>query len=432
MYIITDDLTDTRDIQIYPFPYGDFTVHLIDTPGFDDTYRRDIDVLKDVSFWLSKAYKDDIKLTGIIYLHRISDPRLGGVALKDLTMFKKLCGEESFASVALVTTFWADVIPRVGESREAELKKTEEFYGAMLRRGSVMMRHENSENSAKTIISYLVNRGTTTVLHIQRELGDGKQLDETAAGAALEKDMIEQRALFDKRLEESTLMMQEAINANDQLRAAELAEQQREFKKKMDDAQRSRDELRVNMENLFKEKEEQFKAIQVQLEQERDERQKEVNARANDFLELQQALKGAEELSEERRKAHAEELARVQDKMQNLEEGIVLAREIEEKNRQMTENLRAAKLEEDRQRTELYETQKQLAELIAQQAKQPQNYQGSPPDYNAVLQTIQQETQQLQESGSGDSTAEEIAAGVTGAALGMAAAAPLAVLCTVM
>jgi hypothetical protein len=430
--MFADSLADTQAIQIYPCSYGDFTVHLIDTPGFDDTYRRDIDVLKDVSFWLSKAYKDDIELTGIIYLHRISDPRLGGVALKDLTMFKKLCGEESFASVALVTTFWEDVTPRAGENREAELKTTEEFFGAMLRRGSAMLRHENSEHSARSIISYLVNRGTTTVLHIQRELGDGKQLDETAAGAALEKDMIEQRALFNKRLEESALMMQEALNANDQRRAAELAEQQREFQRKMDDAQRSRDELRVNMEKLFKEKEEQFKSIQEQLEQERDERQKAVNARANDVLELQQALKGAEELFEERRKAQAEQLASLQEKTKNFEEGMALAREIEEKNKQMEENLYAAKLEDEKRRAELFETQKQMAELVAKQAQQPQNYQGSPPDYNDVLQTIQQETQQLQESGSSGSTAEEIAAGVTGAALGIAAAAPLAVLCTVM
>jgi hypothetical protein len=336
-------------------------------------------------------------------------------------MFKKLCGEESFASVALVTTFWEDVIPKVGENREAELKTTEEFYGAMLRRGSVMLRHENSENSARSVISYLVNRGTTTVL-----------LDETAAGAALEKDMVEQRALFNKRLEESAKMMQDALNANDQRRAAELAEQQREFKRRMDDAQRSRDELRVNMEKLFQEKEEQFKTIQVQLAQERDERQKAVNARANDVLELQQALKGAEELFEERRKAGAEELARVKEQNQTLEDGMALNRQIEERNKQMTENLLAAKMEDDKLRAKLFETQEQMAELIAKQAQQPQNYQGSPPDYHAVLQTIQQETQQLQESGSSDSIAEEIAAGVTGAALGMAAAAPLALLCAVM
>lgn len=89
-------------------------------------------------------------LTSIIYLYRISYPRLGGVALKDLTMFKKLCSEEIFALIALITTFWEDVIPKVSENREAELTTTDEFYGAMLRRGFVLLRHENSESSVRT------------------------------------------------------------------------------------------------------------------------------------------------------------------------------------------------------------------------------------------------------------------------------------------
>jgi hypothetical protein len=226
--------------------------------------------------------------------------------------------------------------------------------------------------------------------------------------------------------------MQEALNANDQRRAAELAEQQRDFQKKIDDAQRSRDELRINMEKLFKEKEEQFKAMQEQLKQERDDRQKEMDARAKDVFEYQQALKGAEELFEERRKIQAEELISLKEQNRKVEESLVLARQIEEKNKQMEENLRLARIEEDQRRAELFETQKQMAELVAKQARQPQNYQGDPPGYDAVLQNIQLETEQLQAPGSGNSTAEEIAAGVAGAALGIAAVAPLAVLCTVM
>lgn len=389
-------------------------------------------MLKDVSFWLSKAYEEDIQLTGIIYLHRISDPRMGGVALKDLTMFKKLCGEESFGSVALVTTFWEEVDREVGESREAELRGTDEFYGAMLRHGSMMLRHQNSENSARSIISYLVNRGTTTVLHIQRELGDGKQLDETAAGAALEKDMIEQRALFVKRLDESAKMMQEALNANDERRAAELFEQQEAFQKKIDDAQKSREELRIDMEKLFQEKENQFKAIQDQLEQEQGQRQKEMTAQAKKIQEFEQARQAAEVLYEERRSEQAQELARIKEQNHKLEESMALALEMEEKNRRMEENLRRAKLEGEERRAEILETQKQMAELMAKQAQQPQNYQGKPPDYNAVLQAIQQETVQVQTMGdkkpNSDDDVEDFAAGV---AIG-AAAVPLALMCSVM
>ena len=72
---------------------------MIDTPGFDDTFKPDIEVLKTAATWLSEAYQKDLLLTGIIYLHRITDPKMGGTARKDLMMFKKLCGEDSFSNV---------------------------------------------------------------------------------------------------------------------------------------------------------------------------------------------------------------------------------------------------------------------------------------------------------------------------------------------
>jgi len=64
-------------------------------PGFDDTSRSDTDVLKDVAFFLSQTYKHTVRLAGIIYLHRITDMRMAGSSLRNLTMFKKLCGDEA-------------------------------------------------------------------------------------------------------------------------------------------------------------------------------------------------------------------------------------------------------------------------------------------------------------------------------------------------
>src|SRR6266516_2776470 len=84
-------------------------VHLIDTPGFDDTYRSLADTLQEIVFWLTKSYKLDIKLSGIVYLHNISTPRLHGSCMKSLSLFKKLCGTQSFPGVVLATTMW-DVV----------------------------------------------------------------------------------------------------------------------------------------------------------------------------------------------------------------------------------------------------------------------------------------------------------------------------------
>jgi len=82
---------------------------LIDTPGFDDTDRDDSDILCDVALWFSESLKRGIRLSGILYLHRISDRRMTGSAKKNLLMFKKLCGNNALVNVTLATTMWGTV-----------------------------------------------------------------------------------------------------------------------------------------------------------------------------------------------------------------------------------------------------------------------------------------------------------------------------------
>ena len=85
----------------------DIRVHLIDTPGFDDTNRKDADVLKEVATFLASTYKENKKVSGILYPHRIIDIRMGGSAKRNLRMFMQLCGPDCFPNVVLVTTMWS-------------------------------------------------------------------------------------------------------------------------------------------------------------------------------------------------------------------------------------------------------------------------------------------------------------------------------------
>ena len=48
------------------------TVHLIDTPGFDDTDKSENDILKDVVYFMENLHKNNIKLSGIIFLHDLT------------------------------------------------------------------------------------------------------------------------------------------------------------------------------------------------------------------------------------------------------------------------------------------------------------------------------------------------------------------------
>lgn len=122
------------------------TVYLIDTPGFDDTNRSDDEVLREIATWLTDSFTAEIRLSGIIYLHRISDVRMQGSAKLNLSMFKKLCGPDALKNVILVTTMWDRVSEAEGAAREYELTSTPDFWGWMVSHGSRVYRHSGSKS----------------------------------------------------------------------------------------------------------------------------------------------------------------------------------------------------------------------------------------------------------------------------------------------
>ena len=89
--------------------YPRHALYLVDTPGIDNTDISDGDVLERIAAWLSEIYRDGVKLTGIIYLHRISDDHLARSTLRSLAMVGKLVGLKYMRNVALLTTRWEEV-----------------------------------------------------------------------------------------------------------------------------------------------------------------------------------------------------------------------------------------------------------------------------------------------------------------------------------
>ena len=86
-----------------------YDVYFADTPGFDDSSRTDTDVLKNIVTWLGAMRENRMKLSGIIYLHRITDTRVGGTAWRNLRMLHDLVGTDKMANVLLVSTRWEEV-----------------------------------------------------------------------------------------------------------------------------------------------------------------------------------------------------------------------------------------------------------------------------------------------------------------------------------
>ncbi|KAG8829192.1 hypothetical protein FRC17_007003 [Serendipita sp. 399] len=122
------------------------TTCFIDTPGFDDTYKSDIEILTMIAEFLVIAHGRKLKLDTILYLHRISDNRMAGSPLKNLQLFASLCGNVAMPNVVLVTTMWSLVPEDVGEQRLVELRK--DFWSPMLEKGCTVAPFKDSYESA--------------------------------------------------------------------------------------------------------------------------------------------------------------------------------------------------------------------------------------------------------------------------------------------
>jgi hypothetical protein len=120
---------------------------LVDTPGFDGTAADD-EFLLEISDWLQAAYQERIRVSGIIYLHRISDARIGRNAIKNLRMLQKFCGTNVVDRVVFTTTFLDHVSMEHGAEREKQLASSEDFLKPMIRRGTSLVRHIGGIESA--------------------------------------------------------------------------------------------------------------------------------------------------------------------------------------------------------------------------------------------------------------------------------------------
>jgi hypothetical protein len=160
---------------------GGREVALVDTPGFDDTKRSDAEILEEIVSFLCAQYELGIPLKGIIYMHRITDNRMSGSALRYFDMFVRLCGEQNLENVVLLTTMWSELKDHgKGLERERELRR--DFWSTMEKRGSTIRQFNGSRSMAEAFVCRLM-RKQDVVLHIQEELVDqGKRLDQTMAG----------------------------------------------------------------------------------------------------------------------------------------------------------------------------------------------------------------------------------------------------------
>jgi hypothetical protein len=187
---------------------------LVDTPGFDDTNRSDTDVLTEIATWMEKTYHHGMLLTGIIYIHRITDKRITGSSMKNLRLFRKLCGENNMGNVVLVTSMWENVDPAEGVDHERELCGTGSFWGTMLMQGASAVRYNNNRVKALEIILDIVKK-SPVALKIQTELVDeGIALIDTDAGVCVNEELLKLQRKHEEELATVIEEMDRAVESS--------------------------------------------------------------------------------------------------------------------------------------------------------------------------------------------------------------------------
>ncbi|KAF8064986.1 P-loop containing nucleoside triphosphate hydrolase protein [Lyophyllum atratum] len=181
-------------------------VIIVDTPGFDDTYEGDAEILQRIATWLEESYLQKAVLGGVIYLHDISHDRFSGTARRNLDIFNHLCGDAALCKVVLGTTKWGRVPAEGGNMREAELRNV--YWKSMIDKGSQVRRFQGSKESALEFINVVLhNKVKYRILEMQKELAvDRKIVPETKAGKELRYtlqqvlDMQKQMVSFEEAL----------------------------------------------------------------------------------------------------------------------------------------------------------------------------------------------------------------------------------------
>ncbi|KAI0183484.1 P-loop containing nucleoside triphosphate hydrolase protein [Xylaria flabelliformis] len=235
--------SSTRDIEVIETKIDGRVVRFVDTPGFSDTNLSDGEVLQLIADYLAAAYKQDMKLSGIIYLHPISDTRMTHHATKNLQMFQKLTGEKNLGNVVLATSMWDRVPLEEGLLREAELK--DKFWKLLITCGAKAMRHEGTPESAQAIARTLMAKKPFFV-QLQKEMGrDNKALRDTAAGQQVMMELIRIREEHKRELADMEEMMRNTATEN-KLVVEALKEH---YQGRLKDLEKTlRDERRLNEE----------------------------------------------------------------------------------------------------------------------------------------------------------------------------------------
>ncbi|QRV94631.1 50S ribosome-binding GTPase [Ceratobasidium sp. AG-Ba] len=268
-------------------------VQLVDTPAFDDLDMSDRDVFQAVSDFLDKFYHEGQLITGLVYVHRITDVRLSGSSKRSLRMLHELCDDDSLKRILFLTTMWSSPVTQRQLDTQTELQE----HPIISRFGAWSQVLTQTPSEGRSILKSYLNSGTQSS-GVQKKMV--KKVMSPGAASALQIPG-EARAEFLRRNEQEVAQIRRAFVE------AEAKRREEEVDGKMRQAdlylQRAREAEGLSRA-LKKEQEEREIAAEEQSQQSTlaDERREATEAQLAQILEYKRR-------EEEQRKLMEQQLA---------------------------------------------------------------------------------------------------------------------------
>ncbi|KAF9441361.1 hypothetical protein P691DRAFT_684122, partial [Macrolepiota fuliginosa MF-IS2] len=137
-----------------PFQNHDFM--FVDMPGFDNTHRSDMGILEEIAYWLEKIFAPFSHfLSGVLYLHRITDNQMINTLMHNLNMFEKPCRRDSLSNVIFVMMIWGELKEGDHSGNKHEEELCNSYLKLFLSKGSQMLQFKHIISSAWSIINTL-------------------------------------------------------------------------------------------------------------------------------------------------------------------------------------------------------------------------------------------------------------------------------------
>ena len=243
-------------MQLYLNEEESYSITVVDTPGFDDTYRSDAEVLAEITEYMAAQYAANIPLRGIIYLHQIHENRMRGSGRKVVDMFRALCGDDALKKVFLVTTRWDCVSDEQrGAARRREQELIDKWWRPMLELGSTVTQFHGSFVEAEAMILEIIRDRDSVVLDVQRELVDAeKEIAETKAGLPLDRQLAADINRYTRELQDIDAKIAAAKARGNSKDVDRLKSERKDVEKLVKNLVASQERIRVRVGRQIKQR----------------------------------------------------------------------------------------------------------------------------------------------------------------------------------